>query len=364
MEFYKMVYGNEEFSYSASGGGGGFYFSYYARKDKVGDAIDVMIDISESFPPEDGMVTFREKVVGFASYERVTGAALHYYNIVKHPVILENLFGSVPLYVFNIPNHEIRSQIEVLLNGIPLGEGNVLHLYKFRHVNQRQDYYRYYSYIFKFSTLSGSLLVAFPWLGALDSGGAHADLEFADDRITAVTNRGGIVQISSYDIEYAQMENFLSLHAIAITNHLNPELEVNQMRLPYFTAFGEDFEKEWVKFLNKFYNRDIRDAFGDIRQIVQDSMMITCVKKRITPPDESRRNPNTLVGALIASGVLDGRFTEWTSAFTAFSNVGGHSRVEPTDSELDDPVLRKRIVLVIMIGIQLIEELNKILKQL
>ena len=354
--------GQEEFSYQAYGGSNTYYFQYFAKKNKSEKGADVLISISESSPPEDKMVSFEENVWAFKSFERVTGGALHSYNLKKHPVDLRNLFGRVPLYIFNIPNDEIKPQIEVILNGIPLGKGNELQVYKFRHVNKWQDYYRYYSYVFKFHTSAGSLLVAFPWLGALDSGGAHLDLDFADRAIKGVEDRGGIVKIDHYDIEYDKFENFISIFGVSITNHLTPELEVNQLRLPWFSAFGEEFENEWREFAKKFLERNFRDALGDIRSVVQDAMMITCTQKSWELPESAKRNPNSLVGVLIDKKVLDGKFREWTSAFTAFSNVGGHSRVRPSDEELDDPVVRTRVALVIMLGIQLIEELEKFLK--
>ena len=308
------------------------------------------------------MIYFEEKEVrSFKSFKRVTGGAIHSYNLEKHPVDLNNLFGRVPLYIFNIPNDEIRPQIEVILGGIPLGKGNELQVYKFRHVDKWRDYYRYYSYVFKFYTTYGSLLVAFPWLGALDSGGAHSDLVFADQAIKRVENRGGIVKTEHYDFEYDKFENFLSLQGVSISNHLTPPLEVSQLRLPYFKSFGKDFENEWREFAKKFLERNLRDALGDIRSLVQDAMTFTCTSNKWALPIESKRNPNTLAGVLIANNALDGKLKDWASTFTAFSNVGGHSRVNPSDAELDDSVFRTRIVLTIMLGIQLIMELEKFL---
>lgn len=356
-------YGEGDFYYDANCMIDGHYFDYIAYKRSSEEAIEVEINISESTPPKDKMVRFSGKVVDFSTFERVTGAALHNYNIKEHPVNLGNLFGKVPIYIFNIPNDEIRPQIEVLLRGVTHGEHTQLEVYKFRHVNDAMNNYRFYSYVFKFYTKTGSLIVAFPYLGSLDSNGSYSCLKFADDNINYAVERGGIVKTHHYDIGYGQLENFLSRHGIMLINHLTPELEVNQMRLPHFDAFGTDFENEWKKFLKKFYKRNHRDALGDIRQIVQDAMTIICKKKAIPLPEESNRNPNTLVGKLIENNVLEGKFQEWTKAFTAFSNVGGHSRVEPTDTELYDPVFRKRIVLVIMLGVQLIEELQKFLKQ-
>ena len=354
--------GNKESSYQAYGGSKTYYFEYFARKNISDEGTDVSIRISESSPPEDKIVSFEENVWGFKSFERVTGGALHFYNLKQHPVDLHNLFGSVPLYIFNIPNHEIKPQIEVILSGIPLGKGNDLQVYKFRHVNKWQDYYRSYSYVFKIHTFWGSLLVAFPLLGALDSGGAHSDLDYADRAIKGVEDRGGIVKIDHYDIEYDRFENFISIFGVSIMNHLTPELEVNQLRLPWFSAFGEEFENEWIEFSRKFLERNLRDALGEIRSLVQDAMMITCNQKSWELPESCKRTPNTMVGVLIEKKVLDGKFKEWTSAFTAFSNVGAHSRVLPADEELADPVFRSRVVLVIMMGIQLIEELENFLK--
>lgn len=359
---YDFTTGVDEFSYSSSGGSKSFYFEYYAKKSKGEKGIDVMINISESSPPEDKMVTFRENVPGSSFLERYTGAAMHYYNLKKHPVDLRNLVGDTPLYVLSVPNYEIKPQIEVLLNGIPLGQGNELEVYKFRHVDKAVDCYRFFSYLFKFHTSWGTIMIAFPRLGALDSGGAYGDLQFADNCIRRVKDRRGIVTISELDIEYAEFENFVSLRRRSITDHMTPELELNQLRLPQFTAFGKDFQREWRIFLARFYARDLRGALGDIRPLVQDALRITCEEKKVDISSIKDYNPNNLVGLLIKQKIIDGRFEAWTGTFTAFANIGNHSKVMPTEEEFDDIVFRKRVVMVIMLGIQLIEELQKILK--
>jgi hypothetical protein len=362
VSFYDFTTRAQEFSYLASGGNESFYFEYYAKKSKGEKDIDIVINISESSPPDDKMVTFREKVPGFSFLERYTGAAMHYYNINMHPVDLKNMVGEVPLYVLSVPNYETKPQIEVLLNGIPLGQGNELEVYKFRHVDKTMDYYRFLSYLFKFHTSWGTVFIAFPWLGGPDSGGASRDLEFTDECIKRVKDRKGIVIISELDIEYAKFENFVSLRGSSIADHMTPELELNQLRLPLFTAFGKDFQREWRKFLAKFYARDLRGALGDIRPLVQDALRITCEEKKVDISKIKDDDPNSLVGLLIGQKMMDGRFQAWTGTFTAFANIGNHSKVTPTEAEFDDIVFRKRVVMAIMLGIQLIEELQKILK--
>lgn len=347
--------------FSSWGASHKYLFEFYARRSYDNSGIEVSIGIADSSPPEENMISFEETVSGFKSFERVAGAALHNYNLKRNPVNFRTIFGRVLPYVFCVPNNEIKPQLEILLSGIPLGKGNQLEVFKFRHVSEYQDYYRSFSYAFKLHSFHGSVLVIFPELGGLDSGGAYTDLSFADELVDSVRRKGGIVIVKDYDVEYEKLEKFLLLSAYSFQDHLNIPLEIDQFGLPSFKKFGASFDSEWAKFRKKFYDRKIRDALGDIRPLVQDALKLTCNKKGIDLSGDVKLNPNTLIDLLIKERSLDGRFKAWASAFTGFSNIGSHSKIEPTDEELDDPVIRKRVVMTILLGVHLIEELETIM---
>lgn len=86
--------GNKDFSFYAGGGSEIYFFEYFARRMNKGEGIDVMINISESSPPEDKMVSFREEDYRFVSFERITGGAIHQFNLDKHRVDLRILFNT------------------------------------------------------------------------------------------------------------------------------------------------------------------------------------------------------------------------------------------------------------------------------
>ena len=204
-------------------------------------------------------------------------------------------------------------------------------------------------------------MIAFPQLGGLDSGGARSDLEYVDMYINQAKMNGAEIIIKDYDIEYEKFERFLLLNANSFYNHLEPSLEINQYRLPEPTGFGEEFDEGWMGFVNEFYQRNFRNALGCIRALVQDAMKIASEKKGLNIKNIDKPNVNNLTAKLINEGLLDGRFQEWAKAFTAFANLGGHSKIEPTNEELSNPIIRKRVVLTIFLGIQLIEEIEKVL---
>jgi hypothetical protein len=351
------------FSYIANGVGSNYFFEVFAKKRIKDGEIELYVGISDSSPPEENMFEFKEIISGFKSFSRVADAAVHNFMIKRNPVNLNNLFGRVPIFLLCIPNYSIQPQIEVLLSGIPLGDGNVLEVFKFRHVPTWHDYYRSFSYIFKFHTLSNSFLVAFPVLGALGSGGAFNDYSFAEQRIKFVKDRGGIVEIKNYDIEYEKLEKFLLFHTISMQNHLVTEIEINQFDIPNFTKFGDVFEREWCVFKKKFYDRNYRGALGDIRPLVQDALKYACIDKEVEFGKEDERKPGLFMGKLIGKKLMDGKFQNWVDSFTAFSNIGNHSKIEPTDEDLADLVVRKRVVLTIMNGIHLIAEVEKMLNE-
>lgn len=349
------------FLYTATGASDTYYFEFHARKDKSTDNTRILVCISTSSPPEENMFSFNETIEGFKTYERVATGAVHEFNMQRNPVILSKLLSGVPLYILGVVGNPIKAEIEVLLSGIPLGKGNWLEVFRFRHAEKNYDYYRRFSYIFKLHASYGSFQVAFPSLGALDSGGAYGDLKFAESVIEAAEKRGAVIKRKEYDIDYDALENFLLLYSYNFSDTQEIEIEVNQFRLPTFSEFGPLFSHEWRAFGNKFLERDYRGALGDIRPLVQDALKIACSKFGIDLTDGKNQNPNSLAGKLISSKILDGRLKEWFSAFTAYANIGSHSKIEPSIEDMNEFVIRKRIVLTILLGIHLVEEIKHVL---
>ncbi len=358
VEFEKYEDKVGKFNYQASGGGNKYYFELRVDNTKLKDKTRVLVFISDSSPPDENMFSLDETLDGAKNLARITGGALHKFNIERNPVDLGRMFAGVPLYILGTRGTATEPLIEILLSGIPLGEGNELEVYKFRHAERSIDWYRYCSYLFKIHSTDGSFLAAFPWLGGLDSG-SYLEVKFADMQIENVRNRGGKVTIKNYDVEYDDLQLYLVRHSISFQDYLEPEQEIDQIRLPSFDAFGIGFEKEWNDFLRKFYKRDLRDSLGDIRPLVQDALRIACEQIDLNISDIDHSNPNKLIGQLIHHKIVDGRFEEWTRTFTAFSNIGSHSKTMPTDEELEDKIIRKRIVLTILLGVHLIQEVER-----
>ncbi len=357
IEFEKYEDKVGKFNYQASGVGNKYYFEWRVDNTQLEDKTSVWVFLSDSSPPGEDMFSFGEILDGAKNLARIAGGALHKFNIKRNPVDLERMFAGVPLYILGTRETATGPLIEILLSGIPSGKGNELEVYKFRHAERSIDWYRYCSYLFKIHSTYGSFLAAFPWLGALDSGSYHY-VRFADMQIENVRNRGGKVTIKNYDVEYDDLQLYLVRHSISFQDYLEPELEIDQIRLPSFDAFGIEFEEEWNDFLRKFYKRDLRNSLGDIRPLVQDALRIACEQIDLKISDIDDPDPNKLIGQLIGHKIVDGRFQEWTRTFTAFSNIGSHSKTMPTNEELEDKIIRKRIVLTILLGVHLIQEVE------
>ena len=355
IEKYKQ--GAGKFNYSAHGESSKYYFDLDIDNTFYENKIRVLIYIGDSSKRGCNTFSFADTITGAKTIARVVGGGLHRFNINWNPFSMVMEFGEIPIYIISTRDSYVKAPLEAILSGLPLSADDELVVYRLRHAEESVDWYRYYSYVFKIRTSNWYFLAAFPWLGSIDSGSFDSIL-FTDMQIEKVRKRGGKVTIKNLDVEYSDLQLFLLMHSSSFLENLIPELEVNQFRIPSFDSFGGDFETGWTKFLDKFYRRELRDCLGDIRSLVQDAMEIACKEVGIDTSKINDPDSNKLIGLLIGKGLLDGRFQEWTRAFTSFSNIGGHSKIKPNEDELRDKTLRKRLVLTILIGIHLVEEID------
>jgi|GEM_PF-5506266 len=66
------------------------------------------------------------------------------------------------------------------------------------------------------------------------------------------------------------------------------------------------------------------------------------------------------IGLDYTAELYDGKLCLWFQAFTAIANIASH-RNFPTKKEIEDYTLRRRILLTIYLGRQLLEELDDII---
>ena len=354
LKFSGVKYKDRTLNYDAKGEGGKYTFDFIAiRRTKKGK-VEVHLEIRKK-DNKDNPFNFSESVEGFKTFERVAAGGVFKFKVEREPADLTNLFGQSNLYVLGMPRLECRREVYALLNNIRIPKGGQLEVYKFNHTEDTDDYYRGFSYAFKIPSEYGPFYVVFPELGGLDSGGAHFNLDYVERLIRAAKRYGKVVEENFY-IEYTKLKLFLLVNQTRFYSY--HDVEIDQYQLPIVPGvFGRAFDKAFERFTEKFYQQNFIEALGDIRALVQDALTISCEKKGVNIKDVKDPDPNNLVGRLIKAGCLDGRFQTWTGAFTAFANIGGHSRVF-TQDELDNITFRRRIVLTILLGVHLITELD------
>ena len=101
----------------------------------------------------------------------------------------------------------------------------------------------------------------------------------------------------------------------------------------------------------------------DFRALIQDAFEISCNNKNIQIDHKEKTDITSLTGKLIKEKLLDGRLQEWSDAFTSVANESSH-RDFPTDKDLQNYILKRKILLTFQLGAHLLRELEKLAIQM
>lgn len=250
----------------------------------------------------------------------------------------------------------------MLFRGILEAQKRKLFIYKFRHIKE-EALYRSFSYAVRVDLECGPpFWIFFPNTCGIDSGGAmHTYIYF--ERLINLARSKLEVEVKRFDIEYEELESFLLRKAYSFESIIRENNLQDLYRFSSPMTVLEGSEAEYEKFLRRLKAKEYPQALRDLRALVQQAEENAAKKKNIDPSKIAAPNVNKLAMLLINEKQLEGRLYPWFQAFTAIANIASH-RNFPTKEELKDHTLRKRILLTIYLGRQLLEELEAVVSNL
>ena len=270
---------------------------------------------------------------------------------------LETLFYDVDIRVYGIPGYcrPAEEEATILFNGLLSLKPEKVLVYKFRHIKKEQYLCRDISYAVFVNPACGTCFWAvFPNNCGLDSGGAHNTYKHFENLISEL--RAKIpVEITRYDIEYDELENFLLKHNSGFFSctHDNVLEPFDMFFFSISRLISEDQEKQFLERLEK---KEYPEALRNLRALVQQAQENLAKIKEIELPHSSERTIPKLAGILIREGIIEGRLHAWFSAFTSIANLASHGNY-PTKEDMKQS--RSRILLTFYVGLQLIKEMER-----
>lgn len=277
-------------------------------------------------------------------------------------VDLQSLFHDTILRVYGLPLYSTpaEQEAELLFRGIIAAQKSKLFIYKFRHV-RRADLYRSFSYAVRVDLESGlPFWVFFPETCGLDSGGARHTYEQFENLISLAGSKLE-VEIKRVDIEYSELEKFLLGNAESFESIIRTDRLEDLFRFSHPSMVLEGSEEQYERLLQRLDAEEYPQVLRDLRALVQQAEENVAKKKNIDISEIAAPDVNKLAALLIKEKLLDGRLYPWFQAFATIANIASH-RDFPTQEELEDWTLRRRIFLTIYLGRQLLEELEDIIR--
>lgn len=327
---------------------------------------EMTASLSISFMEEVNPYYFHENIDYIKGYpnflSRWVSWALFNFRHKHQKVDLQSIFHDTIIRVYGVPRHTARQEAELLFRGILEAQKCKLFIYKFMHI-RRGDRYRSFSYAVRVDLeYPAPFWVFFPDTCGIDSGGAMRTYKHFEKLITLARSKLE-VEVKRFDVEYEELEGYLLRNSYgfeSIIRQNEPE-DLFTFSCPPTVLKGAEAEHE--KFLKRLNAKEYPQALRDLRALVQQAEENVAKKKNIDSSKITSPNVNKLAAFLVREKQLDGRLYPWFQAFTAIANLASH-RNFPTNEELKDHTLRKRILLTIYLGEQLLQELEAVVSHL
>ncbi len=264
--------------------------------------------------------------------------------------------------IYGISEDSPDDEAELLFNGLLLTQKRKVLIYKFRHMTQEDYLQRSFSYAILATPNNAlnSLWIVFPDACGLDSGGAHNSYELFEKLIEKLRKKIG-VDLKRYDINYREFELFLSKKAISFDSATREYILKPYKFSMCCPRILSDSEQDFNKVIEKFEQENYSEALRDLRAIVQQAQMNVIEKLGLKDKKPKKANVNSLAELLKNEGQIDERIVPMFLAFSSITNVASHTTDFPSIEDMKDSIFKKRIILTIYLGLQLIEELNKII---
>ena len=259
---------------------------------------------------------------------------------------LNTLFHNTTIRIYE-NKYPRLTELQIFLAGIQetFPDGKLI-IYRFQHINELDNYYRWFSYAFSIKhDRCESFYTLFPKIGGLDSGGAKLILNEIE---TMIKNMNMLTTRKEFNVGYNELEQFLKQKTFSFHS---PEIsEVNFY--PYAPAddsFGNEFYSEYTKFLKTYRDGDYPRALRDLRTLVEKALRITRSEFNIDPEKESKSIVD-LCNELLSQNIPKYLRT-WVESFTAIANYSVHGRTILND--------QKQEQMIILLGMEIINELEK-----
>jgi hypothetical protein len=293
--------------------------------------------------------------------DRWASWAIFNFRQTHEKVSLESLFHEATIRVYGIPQYcdPAEGEAQLLFNGLlATQEGKVL-IYRFRHIDSGAFLCRSISYAVCVSPLGFPVFwVVFPGNCGLDSGRGRSTYQHIEALIDMIKQKHD-VEIRNYDVVYEELDTFLLRRS---TGFFSVFRDNELPMLLHHHCPSEIFmgsEKQFEDFMKRLERKEYAQALRDLRALVQQAEENAAKLKKLDYSSISGPDVIKLASFLISKGQIDGRLHSWFFAFTSVANLASH-RDFPTKQDMADPVLRARVLLTFHLGINLIEELDKI----
>jgi len=264
--------------------------------------------------------------------------------------------------VYGIPQYcsTAEEEAELLFHGILATQESKVLIYRFRHL-RRGDLYRSFSYAVHVNPKKGmNFWVVFPDNCGLDSGGAYHSYRHFENLIQMI-RRKLEVEVRTYDVEYEELDRFLLRRAESFFSILREDSLEMLYRFSQPSKVLEDSEAQYEKFIERLEAKEYAQALRDLRALVQQAQENVAKLKNLDYSGISKPDVNKLASFLIKKKQLDGRLRPWFNAFASIANIASH-RDFPTKQDMQDSILRTRILLAFYLGIQLLMELDAVVR--
>ncbi len=287
--------------------------------------------------------------------------AVYMFHVKHESVSLESLFNEMPISIYALPlrySNPALQDLKMIMDYIKNYQKETI-VYRFRHIlDTYSNFQTTFSYAFLLSHKYKRWAI-FPMLGALQGGSSHGDFLEVEKEVKSL-DENITVELRNLDIEEKILTKFLSKHQELI---ILPD--INQFDLPNISEkiIGKDLSESYNNFITRYDAEEYPSALGELRAILQDVIELACKqrRKKLTDLPEKDRNIVTLMERLVKKDTPDAWLIGAVKTFQKISSTyGSHSR-NKIKRKQHDYVFRKRIILAILLGVQVLLEVQRIL---
>jgi len=339
-------------------------FDFWVGSESEGPNQKMKASLSVYFQEAVAPYFFQETIdyiVGHSDFlSRWASWAVFKYKQTHEKVALNSIFHDAEIRVYGIPGYcePAESEADLLFHGVLARQKGKVIIYRFRHVDPPEGYLcRSFSYVIWVSPEEGSpFWVAFPDNCGLEGGASHRAYQHFESLIKMLEKRLEI-EIKKYDIPYEELDTFL-LEKSTGFHSIFRDSEIGSLLHDYGPSRAlEKSEEEFEKFKESIRKKEYARALRDLRALIQQAEENVAKLRKLDLSAVKDPDINKIAAFLIDKNILDGRLRSWFTAFTSIANLASHHDF-PTRKDMQEDTLRRRVLLTLHLGMQLLEELD------